>query len=94
MAMARSTDSTGRWLGLAVFLLGVAILLFVFVTAFRDLSAAGVLGQLSAPAREARADWWGLAVKGVFLVVMLAAGAMIANRGIGLYAVARGTDEG
>jgi hypothetical protein len=94
MATARSTDSTGRWLGLVVFLLGVAILVFVFATAFRDLSAAGVLGQLTPPAGEMRADWWGLAVKGVFLVVMLAAGAMIANRGIGLYAAARGADEG
>ncbi|MDQ7857438.1 MAG: hypothetical protein QN174_04600 [Armatimonadota bacterium] len=94
MQMPRSTDAMARALGLGVFLLGVVILLFVFATAFRDLAAAGVLGQLGAPGREARADWWGLAVKGVFLLIMLVAGAVVANRGIGLYGAARGTDEG
>jgi hypothetical protein len=96
MAMIRSTgDPTGKALGVAVFLLGIAFLVFVFVLGYRDLAATGALGQLSSnAARESRADWWALGVKGVMLAVMMICGALIANRGIGLYAASRPVGEG
>lgn len=96
MAMTRPAgDSTGKSLGLAVFLLGILFLVFVFVLGYRDLAATGVLGQLTTDAaREARSDWWALAAKGVMLAVMMICGALIANRGIGLYAASRTADEG
>jgi hypothetical protein len=94
MAMVRS-DAAARWLGLAVFLLGILILALVFSMAYRDLAAAGALGTLSSsPPREGAADWWRLAVKGVFLIIMMAVGALVANRGIGLYAASRASHEG
>jgi hypothetical protein len=78
----------------AVFVLGIALLVAVFVLGYRDVTATGVLGHLRADAvREARADWWALAVKAVMLGVMLICGAVIANRGIGLYAASRPGDE-
>lgn len=97
MAMNRRPvgDSTGKWLGLAVFLLGIVFLVVVFLQGYRDLAATGALGQLPAdPVREARADWWALAVRGVILGVMMICGALIANRGIGLYAASRPAGEG
>ncbi|OFX31059.1 MAG: hypothetical protein A2Z07_09780 [Armatimonadetes bacterium RBG_16_67_12] len=96
MTMTRPAgDSTGKWLGLVVFLLGVAFLVSVFVLGYRDLAATGALGQLTTDAaRESRADWWALAVKGVMLAIMMISGALIANRGIGLYAASRPADEG
>jgi hypothetical protein len=95
MATAGSdTDAAGRWLGLAVFLLGIVILVIVFSMAYRDLLASGAFGVLSgSPARNGGAEWWRLAVKGVYLIIMMAVGALIANRGIGLYAASRGTHE-
>jgi hypothetical protein len=96
MATARSAgDATGRWLGLVVFVLGVVVLVLVFVMAYRDVLGTGVLGQLTdAQAARTVPDWWTLAVRGVMFVIMMISGALIANRGIGLYAAARGTDAG
>jgi hypothetical protein len=54
-----------------------------------------VIGRIVEPQGPRRdADWWALAVKGVMFVIMMVSGALIANRGIGLYAAARDTGEG
>ncbi|MDR7417952.1 MAG: hypothetical protein QN178_03470 [Armatimonadota bacterium] len=96
MAATRTAgDATGRWLGLGVFVLGVIFLVLVFSMAYRDVVSAGVLGRLMEQQAAQRApDWWALAVKGVMFVIMMISGALVANRGIGLYAAARGGDEG
>lgn len=97
MEMRRSTDDpSGKWMGLAVFLLGAAFLTIVFVMAYRDVVASGMLGRVAAagPTPEPGPALVALAIKGVMLVVMAVAGGALANRGIGLYAAARGSDEG
>ncbi|MDQ7820118.1 MAG: hypothetical protein QN173_06425 [Armatimonadota bacterium] len=78
-------DAAGKSLGLAVFGLGVVLLLGVFGLAYRDLVAAGdglsATRLLAAPAV--------LAVKGALLVIMGAVASAIANKGIALYQAAR-----
>jgi hypothetical protein len=83
-------------MGLGVFLLGAVFLATVFVLAYRDVVASGVLGRVAAegPAPEPGPALVALAIKGVMLIVMAVAGGALATRGIGLYAAARGSDEG
>jgi hypothetical protein len=94
--MARpGDDPAGRWLGLLVFLLGVAFLVAVFAMAYRDLAGAGVLGQVTSPSAAAQAEsaLWTLAAKGVLLFLMSYVGSATAGRGIGLYAASRASHE-
>jgi hypothetical protein len=96
MQMVRSSDdASAKWLGLGVFLLGIAFLIVVFVLAYRDLAGAGVLGQLTsdAPAVEANSALRTLAVKGVLFFLMAYIGSAVAGRGIGLYAASRASHE-
>ena len=96
MQNARPADeSTGKWLGLGVFVLGIVFLIVVFFLAFRDLMAAGVLGQLSSPSPslEATSAIVSLGVKFVLFVVLGYVGSAVAGRGIGLYAAARSDHE-
>ena len=87
-------DPTGKWLGLAVFLLGIVFLVVVFFLAFRDLMAAGVLGQLGGPpSLEATSAILALGVKFVLFVVLAYVGSAVAGRGIGLYAASRADHE-
>ncbi len=80
-----SADSAGKTLGIAVFLLGVAMLVVVFGLAYRDLIASedGVSFSqvLALPAT--------LFFKGALLLVMGVVASAIANKGIALYHVAR-----
>ena len=84
-ARPATADAAGKSLGLAVFGLGVLLLLGVFGLAYRDLVAAGdgvaVSRLLAAPAV--------LVVKGALLVIMGAVASAIANKGIALYQAAR-----
>jgi hypothetical protein len=92
MESARAADEpTGKWLGLSVFVLGIIFLVLVFFLAFRDLMAAGVLGQLSSPSPslEATSAIVALGVKFVLFVVLGYVGSAVAGRGIGLYAASR-----
>ena len=94
--MARQEDdATARLLGLGVFLLGIVILIVVFVLAYRDLSSAGVLGQLASPSPAVAADsaLRTLAIKGVLFFLMAYIGSAVAGRGIGMYAASRATNE-
>ena len=96
MQSARPADDpTGKWLGLAVFVLGIVFLVVVFFLAFRDLMAAGVLGQLAgpSPSLEATSAILALGVKFVLFVVLSYVGSAVAGRGIGLYAASRADHE-
>jgi len=96
MQSARPADDpTGKWLGLSVFVLGIVFLVVVFFLAFRDLMAAGVLGQLSSPSPsiEATSAIVALGVKFVLFVVLGYVGSAVAGRGIGLYAASRADHE-
>lgn len=88
-------DPPARRLGMAVFLLGIAFLILVFVLAYRDLAGAGVIGQLASPAPpvEAGDALRTLAIKGVLLFLMAYIGSAVAGRGIGLYAASRASQE-
>jgi len=80
-----AADSAGRTLGMAVFLLGVAMLVVVFGLAYRDLIASedGLTFSriLSLPGA--------LVFKGALLLVMSVVASAIANKGIALYQSAR-----
>jgi hypothetical protein len=101
MQMGRLDDATARWIGLGVFLLGIAFLILVFVLAYRDLTGAGVLGRLSGPppavegraAVEASAALQTLAIKGVLFFLMAYVGSAVAGRGIGMYGASRAPHE-
>lgn len=86
----RPADRTGRALGIAVFLLGVVLLVVVFALAYRDLIAAvdGVTFSrlLTLPAM--------LIFKGSLLLVMGLVASAISNKGIALYDAARQKGEG
>lgn len=96
MVTTRPDDAPAKWLGLVVFLLGIAFLALVFWLAYQDLIGSGVLGQLSSPAQAVAADTAlrDLAVKGVLLFLMAYVGSATAGRGIGLYAASRAQHEG
>lgn len=80
------TDATGRTLGIAVFLLGVLLLLGVFAMAYRDLVAASdgsIFQQMfNLPVT--------LTFKAALLLVMGIVASAIANKGISLYEASRG----
>jgi hypothetical protein len=90
-------DTTAKWVGLLVFLLGIAFLVLVFILAYKDLTGAGVLGRLMAPlptvegraAPEANTALQTLAVKAVLFFLMAYIGSAVAGRGIGMYAASR-----
>lgn len=96
MVTARPDDAPAKWLGLGVFLLGIAFLALVFALAYQDLTGSGVLGQLASPSQAVSADTAlrTLAVKGVLLFLMAYVGSATAGRGIGLYAASRAQHEG
>lgn len=96
MSSVRSeSDQSGRWLGLLVFLLGISFLAVVFMLAYRDLTGAGIIGQLTGPANtvDAGEALRTLALKGVLLFLMAYVGSAVAGRGIGLYSASRASHE-
>jgi uncharacterized membrane protein (DUF485 family) len=89
----REGDPTGKWLGLAVFLVGILLLLFVFSRGLAEFTQAGLL---QTPGREAvTAPLIVAAVaKWVLLFLLAYIGSAVAGRGISLYQAARvGTGE-
>jgi len=85
-----AADAAGKSLGIAVFVLGIALLIAVFGLAYRDLVASTDGATLS--------QWIALpgAVffkSGLFLIMFVVASA-IANKGIALYQAARQPLEG
>ncbi len=86
----RSADPPGRILGLVVFVVGVALLIYVFYTAYQEL-ATGALSRITAPAQPGLEVNLILAllVRALFLFLLGYLASAIAGRGIGLYQAAR-----
>lgn len=81
-------DTTGRSLGIAVFLLGVFMLIAVFVMAYLDLIAAGD-GSIFQKMFNLPIT---VTFKAALLLVMGIVASAIANKGIALYEAARTRD--
>lgn len=102
--MFSAKDQAGRGAGIAVFVLGVLLLLGVFYLAYEELVASGSL-EAPSTASSGAAVTGGrtpvdlallVATKGLFLLVMGFVASSIANKGIGLYqaAVHSGDEKG
>jgi hypothetical protein len=84
-----AADRVGRGTGIAVFVLGVLLLLTVFYLAYKELIASGALPPSpSPPALSAGNLALLIATKGLFLFLMGFVSSAIANKGIGLYEAA------
>jgi hypothetical protein len=88
--VARSgADGAGRRTGLAVFVVGVVLLLAVFYLAYVELVASGrVVSPEVSPGVLLL-----VATKGLFLFVMGFVASAISNKGIGLYQAAVHAEE-
>jgi len=88
-ARPAATDATGKSLGIAVFLLGVALLVVVFGLVYRELITVGDATTFSRlvtlPAT--------LFFRGALLLVMGIVASTVANKGIALYQAARQPTE-
>lgn len=88
--MARSgADGAGRRTGLAVFVVGVVLLLAVFYLAYVELVASG---RVASP-EVSQGALLLVATKGLFLFVMGYVASAISNKGIGLYQAAVHAEE-
>ena len=91
-------DPAGKWLGLLVFALGIALLVFTFYRGFVELVQAGLLSQTAAGAQNAKiTDTFLLAIAKWLLLFLLAyISSSIAGRGISLFQASRagGGEEG
>jgi hypothetical protein len=84
-------DRAGRISGIAVFTLGVLLLLVVFYLAYLELVASGALAG-TAGGRSAGDTALFVAAKGLFLFLLGFVASAIANKGIALYQAAGGQD--
>ncbi|HXF81369.1 MAG TPA: hypothetical protein VNN19_01240 [bacterium] len=82
-------DTTGRSLGIAVFVLGVVMLIAVFVMAYLDLVAAAD-GSIF---RRVMNLPLALTFKSALLLVMGLVASAIANKGIALYEAAQARED-
>lgn len=87
--MRTTVDGAGRRAGLAVFVLGVLLLVAVFYLAYLELVASGAIAS---PASSQSALLL-VATKGLFLFLMGFVASAISNKGIGLYQAAVHADE-
>lgn len=80
-------NRTGRTVGMAVFALGIAALIFVFIIAYRmfSLPAAQALASPTLTAAGLGSATVLILVRIALLFVMTLASALIASRGIQLY---------
>lgn len=88
-------DWAGSLLGLAVFLGGIALLLFTFRTAYEMFTvppaqALGLGVGKPVDLNSAGSNLMGSLFRVILLVVMALVGSLIANKGIQLYADSRG----
>jgi len=86
--MIRTPDTTGKALGVVVFVLGVLLLITVFVLAYRDLIAADDASLFTRLVNLPMA----LLFKGALLFIMGVVASAIANKGIALYQASRGPE--
>jgi len=83
-----ATDAAGRRAGLAVFVLGVLLLLAVFYLAYLELVSSG-----ATPPASSQSALLPVATKGLFLFLMGFVASAISNKGIGLYQAAVHAEE-
>ncbi|MEN6356026.1 MAG: hypothetical protein ABFD83_02965 [Armatimonadota bacterium] len=90
-------DLTGRIIGMLVFLAGVAILVFVFIAAYRYFNSNAIILKPTVPvsATQTTTNRLGESVvllmgRICLLIVMAIAGSQVASRGIQLYFAATG----
>lgn len=86
--MVRTADSTGKVLGVVVFLVGVVLLITVFALAYRDLIASDDASLFSRLVNLPLV----LLFKGALLFIMGIVASAIANKGIALYQASRGPE--
>ena len=84
-------DQAGRVSGIAVFALGVVLLLVVFYLAYLELVASGALAG-TAGGRSAGDLAFFVGAKALFLFLLGFVASAIANKGIALYEAAGGRD--
>lgn len=83
-------DPMGMWIGLAVFVLGIAMLLFLFYRGFTEFIQTGAVSNApNAPDRFAPMLVLSIVGKWVLLFILAYIGSAIAGRGITLYQAAR-----
>ncbi len=87
--MHTATDGAGRRAGLAVFILGVLLLLLVFYLAYLELVASATV---VAPT-SSQSALLPVATRGLFLFLMGFVASAISNKGIGLYQAALHAEE-
>ena len=88
--MARTAvDTAGRRAGLAVFVVGVFLLLGVFYLAYHELVASGAVTSQAV----SQAGLLAVATKALFLFLMGFVASAISNKGIGLYEAAVHAEE-
>ena len=87
------SDPPGKWLGLAVFALGILLLAFVFYRGFLELVQTGLLSQTIGGAQNPAkiTDTFLIAIaKWLLLFLLASVASSVAGRGISLYQASRG----
>ena len=86
-----SLDSfAGRAVGVIVFLVGIGVLGFVFVVAYRMFTSPVTIGATVANAASVTAGIAALIARIVLLFVMILVGSLVAGKGVQMYAVLHG----
>ena len=91
--MRTAVDGAGRRAGLAVFMLGVLLLVAVFSLAYLELVASGAVASPTSSQPPNQSALLLVATKGLFLFLMGFVASAISNKGIGLYQAAVHAEE-
>ncbi len=75
----------GRGLGLAVFLAGIGVMIFVFITAYYMFTSSNLVGTNAQAIAGVVGALAGILVKILLLFVMLMIGSITASKGIEMY---------
>ncbi len=90
MARERGSDPAGKWLGLAVFVLGIGLLVFVFVQGFDEFVRVDALTRPGGGENSPFETTFLIALGKWLLLFLLAyVASTMAGRGISLYQAAR-----
>jgi len=82
----RTRGIAARVIGLLVFALGIAVLVFSFYTAYRMFTAAGdAVSSGSASAGSLGSSALGAVIKLCALFIMVLVGSVVASRGVQMY---------
>lgn len=89
--MARPTNTSNSWIGLAIFLLGVGLVVFAFKLAYDLFTVPPSLAldiKFGEPLdiNDSLESTYSVLIRVILLIVMTIIGSVVANRGIKLYA--------